>query len=223
MLLVIGSTGGLGSGLLEYLRDHPEAAAAYGSIRGTVRSELDLQDAPSVTAFFERLAGEMDDLPLYVINAAGVSLNGLIHKQPLEEWRVTTAVNLESAFTIVQAAYPILRSRPGSSIALLSSVVGEIGVPGTTAYAATKAGLHGFVRSAARELARLQVTINCLDLGYFDRGMIKQVPASFLEQLQDEIPLGRLGSIADLFFACDFALRCGYVTGTSIKLNGGLT
>jgi NAD(P)-dependent dehydrogenase (short-subunit alcohol dehydrogenase family) len=124
---------------------------------------------------------------------------------------------------LVRALHPLVRERPASSIVLLSSVVSEIGVAGTAAYAASKAGLRGFVRSTARELARHDVRINSLELGYFDRGMITQLTPEALTQLESQIPLGRLGTIEDLFAACDFALRCRYLTGSTIKVNGGMT
>ena len=223
MLIIVGSTGGLGSGLLSYFNEHPEAAAAYGSVVGTSRRDFDLKDPGAVGAYFTELARQLGPEPIHVVNAAGVSLDGYVHKQAFEDWRTTLEVNLGSAFTLVRALHPLVRERPSSSILLLSSVVSEIGVAGTAAYAASKAGLRGFVRSAARELARHDVRLNCLELGYFDRGMIKQVTPEFRAQLEREIPLRRLGTIEDLFSACDFALRCRYVTGTVIKLNGGLT
>jgi 3-oxoacyl-[acyl-carrier protein] reductase len=223
VLIIVGLTGGLGSGLLGYFDEHAEASAPYGTVVGTSRQDFDLQDPASVETYFAGLAQQLGPEPIHLVNAAGVSLNGYVHKQAHDDWQTTLEVNLSSAFVLVRALHPLVRERPGSSILLLSSVVSETGVAGTAAYAASKAGIRGFVRSASRELARHDVRINCLELGYFDRGMINQVTPEFLTQLESEIPLGRLGTVDDLFFACDFALRCRYLTGGVIKLNGGLT
>ncbi len=114
------------------------------------------------------------------------------------------------------------KNRPGSSIVILSSVVAEIGVPGTIAYAASKSGIKGLVRTAAKEFSRLDATVNAIELGYFDRGMIEQVPRENLEKILEEIPLKRLGTISELFQSCDYLLRCRYMTGSLLKLNGGL-
>lgn len=224
MLIIVGSTGGLGSGLLRYFAEHRGVAAPFGEVVGTARVDFDLEEPDSVTSYFETLHERLvGSEPIYLVNAAGISLSGYLHKQSLEEWRASLTVNLESAFVLVRALHPLLREHPGSAIVLLSSVVPEIGVAGTTAYSASKSGLRGFVRTAARELARLDARINCLELGYFDRGMITQVAPDYLETIKAQIPLGRLGTVDDLAQAVDFALSCKYLTGGVVKLNGGLT
>lgn len=224
MLIIVGATGGIGSGLVEHFRDRPSSTHEWGEVLATTRDELDLEDPSTVERFFAEAVDQAEpNEPLMIVNAAGVSLNGYLHKQTLEDWRTTLVVDLEAAFLLVRAAHPYLRQRPRSAIVLLSSVVAEIGVPGTAAYSTAKAGLRGFVRTAGRELSRIGTRINCIELGYFDRGMISQIPAAEIERLLNEIPLGRLGTIADLAAAVEFVLRCEYLTGGVIKLNGGLT
>ncbi len=108
-----------------------------------------------------------------------------------------------------------------ASLTFFGSVVQEIGVKGTLEYSAAKAGLHGLVRTAAREFAPMRV--NCLDLGYMDRGMILKVPARVLQDTIERIPLGRLGTPKDLAAAVRFCIDCEYLTGAIVKVNGGLT
>ncbi len=223
MLLIVGASGGLGSGIKELLANEPGRAASYGQVRFTTRQELDLSSESSTLGFFERLGSELKDgETLHILNAAGISLNSLAFKMDLANWNQTLAVNLTGAFLLSKASFPIFKARPGSSLLFISSVVGSLGVAGTTAYAATKTALHGFVRSYAKELSRCQGRVNAIELGYFDRGMITQVEPEHLEKLKNQIPLGRLGTISEFFGACDFALKNTYVTGSIINLTGGL-
>jgi NAD(P)-dependent dehydrogenase (short-subunit alcohol dehydrogenase family) len=224
MLYIVGAGGGLGSGLIEHLNQNKNAAAQFGGYKGLLRKDLDLTDQAASERYWQEADKHLKPgAPIFVINAAGRSINGYAHKLSLEEWERMLKDNLTSNFLLLRGLVPILKSRPGSSILIFSSVVAEIGVPGTIAYASSKSAIRGFVRTAARELARSNATINCLELGYFDRGMIDQVPKEHVNKLVTEVPVGRLGNVEDLFQGCQFALTCGYVTGTAIKLNGGLT
>jgi 3-oxoacyl-[acyl-carrier protein] reductase len=105
----------------------------------------------------------------------------------------------------------------------ISSVVGQIGVFGTANYAAAKAGIFGFTKTAAREVARKNITVNALALGYFDTGMLRRMPENIQEQIRQQIPVGRFGTMAEvseavLFLASDAA---SYITGQVIHVNGG--
>jgi 3-oxoacyl-[acyl-carrier protein] reductase len=223
MLVIMGSTGGLGAGLCEYFGARAEARTAFGPLLPTTRKVLDLEDEHSVARFFrdvQRTLAARD--PLYVINATGCSINGMIHKTTSDEWLTTMQVNLNGNFLVLKYLRPIVENGRESAVVILGSVVSELGVVGATAYAASKSGLHGMVRGAAKEFARFGTRINCIQLGYFDRGLVRQIPPAMLEEIREAIPLKRLGTIEDLAQACDFALRCKYLTGTVLKLNGGL-
>ena len=223
MLFVLGATGGLGSALMQVLEQNGESKTVYGGVIGVTRHQVDFADLASVERFWDEQNRKLPPgEPIYMVNAAGRSLNGLSHKLSLEDWNRTIADNLTSNFLQTRTLAPIFKSRPGSSILVLSSIVATIGVPGTIAYAASKGGLNGLVRTASKELSRSGATINCLELGYFDHGMITQVPEDMVKKLVSEIPLGRLGNTDDFAKACQFALTCRYLTGAIIKLNGGL-
>ena len=97
-----------------------------------------------------------------------------------------------------------------------------IGVPGTSAYAASKAALWGLSKAVASENARYGITINSINLGYFDIGMIKDVPSEVLEQIVSSIPMARLGDPDDILKTVEYLLSSDYLTGSQIDLNGGL-
>ena len=113
---------------------------------------------------------------------------------------------------------PTVRGR----IINVSSVVSTLGVPGTSAYAASKEGVIGLTRVIAKENASLGITANVLSLGYFDRGMIEQVPTKMLESIEAQIPMGHLGHPRSIVSAINFLIEAEYVTGAVIPINGGL-
>lgn len=223
MILILGASGGLGGGLISYLDSHPELTATYGKRVVTTREELDIEDEASIQSFCHSLEQKLEPKEaIYLINAIGVSLNSFCHKMSLELFEKTIKVNLTGSFLLLKHLQPLLKEHPGSSVVFLSSVVGELGVPGTMAYSASKSALRGLIRTGAKEFARLKVTLNVIELGYFEKGMIEQIPADQIEGILAQIPLSRLGTIEDLFKACDFALRNTFLTGSVIKLNGGM-
>jgi 3-oxoacyl-[acyl-carrier protein] reductase len=224
MLIIFGANGGLGSRLLRLAQEEGKKANwKFGPIMGFTRADLDFSSESSVSDFVKRLESEVKSTePLYVINATGVSINGLIHKSPYSDFEKTLQVNLGGNFLLLKHLHPLLKARPGSSVAILSSIVGETGVVGTAAYASSKSGLRGLCRVSSKEFSKILATVNLIECGYFEAGMIEQVPEVMQEALKKEIPLNRFGRVEELFEACKFALSCGYLTGTAIKLNGGM-
>ena len=223
MLMILGSTGGLGGGLINYVNSHSDLAAEYGELVAVNRLDLDVEDENSVARFCDNLQKKLKtNEPIWVINAVGVSLNGYCHKMSADLFEKTIRVNLTGSFLLLKHLQPLLKERPGSSIVFLSSVVGELGIPGTIAYASSKSALRGLVKTAAREFARFKVTVNVLELGYFEKGMIEQLSPAQLSETLQQVPLNRLGTVAELFKACDFSLKNSFLTGSVIKLNGGL-
>ncbi len=223
MLIILGAAGGLGSGLTDYIESNPRILESYGQMIKATRKEIDLESLDSVEQFFQKVNDNLSPTePLYVINAVGVSINGMIHKLGIENWEKTVRVNLDSSYYLLKTIQPFLQNRSETSVLFFGSVVSEVGVLGASAYASSKAALHGLVKTASKEFARYKGRVNCIDLGYFDRGMINQVPSEALFKIIEQIPLRRLGTSEDLFLACDFALKCKYLTGAILPLNGGL-
>ena len=223
MIIILGRSGGLGGGLINYLDSHPEFASTYGERLSTNRENLDIEDENSVINFCKQLENKLKPSEsIYLINAIGVSINGFCHKMALDHFEKTIKVNLTGSFLLLKHLQPLFKEHPGSSIVFLSSVVGELGVAGTMAYSASKTALRGLVRTGTKEFARSKATLNVIELGYFEKGMIDQISPDQLKIILEQVPVNRLGTIEELFKACDFCLRNTFLTGSVIKLNGGM-
>jgi NAD(P)-dependent dehydrogenase (short-subunit alcohol dehydrogenase family) len=115
-----------------------------------------------------------------------------------------------------------MREQGYGRIINFSSIVAETGIPGTSAYAASKAGLWGMARSIAVENASKGITINNLNLGYFDIGMINEVSEEYQQIVKKKIPTGKFGDPGNIFNAVKFLIESDYINGTSIDINGGI-
>lgn len=217
MLLIFGANGGVGSGLGEVL--------AYERWEYTMltRDACELESEDSVASFFDRLP-EMEHVygtpPYHAINATGHLENGMIHKADMADVEKTVAVNLLGSYKLARHFRRV--APPGSSLVLLSSVVGRLGVPGAASYGMCKAGMHGLVRSAAKEYARAGLRINAIEMGYFDVGMIDRIPGEQQEQIRQSIPLQRFGRVGELWSLCRAVLENEYMTGQVVGITGGL-
>jgi acetoacetyl-CoA reductase/3-oxoacyl-[acyl-carrier protein] reductase len=129
---------------------------------------------------------------------------------------------LIGTFNVIRAVLPLMREERYGRIINFSSVVAQMGIPGTSAYAASKAGLSGLTKSIAVENAKRGITINNLNLGYFDIGMISEVSNEFQKLIKDKIPTGNFGNPINIFKAINFIIETDYINGTSIDLNAGL-
>ena len=159
---------------------------------------------------------------IVLINASGVNINGIGHKMPSEDWQKVINVNLTGAFNICRAILPIMRERGWGRIINLSSVVGHKGIPGTCAYATSKAGLEALTRVLAVENATKRITVNALCIGYMNTGMINTIPADIQEKIKAKIPIGQFGSHRNIISAVDFLIDADYVTGSIITIDGGV-
>lgn len=224
MLIIMGTSGGLGKNLLEIsLLDSKNENWKLGDILSTTRTELDIENEESIQKFSKKIETLLKpNEEIKIINATGISLNGMLHKLDVEAFNKTLQVNLTSNFLILKHFQPLFKNHPRSSLLILSSVVGEIGQLGTIAYSSSKSALRGLCRVAAKELARFNTSINVIELGYFDAGMINQISSDQQTLIKQTIPMNRFGNSSELYQACQFALNCNYLTGTYIKLNGGI-
>ncbi|AKU91244.1 3-oxoacyl-[acyl-carrier-protein] reductase [Vulgatibacter incomptus] len=159
-----------------------------------------------------------------LVNNAGIAIDGLLLRLKDDDLDRQLAVNLKSAFYLSRAAArPMMKQRTGS-IVNLTSVVGEMGNGGQTAYAATKAGLIGFTKSFARELASRGVRANLVSPGFIDTDMTRDLPEDVRAKMLEAIPLGRLGSAEEVASAVAFLASdaSSYVTGEVLRVNGGM-
>ena len=157
-----------------------------------------------------------------LIHCAGTSRNNFTHKFSTRDWDDVVDVNLKAAFLLSRHLLPAMREREFGRIVFISSVVPQIGVPGTPAYSAAKSGLWGLTRAISQENATKGITCNCINLGYFDIGMISQIPEKMLRGIVDSIPMKKLGPPEDIFRAVQFAITAQYMTGSCVDVNGGL-
>jgi NAD(P)-dependent dehydrogenase (short-subunit alcohol dehydrogenase family) len=182
---------------------------------------LDVSIASDCDAVVENVHGRYGRLDI-LVNNAGINRDAMLHKMTDEQWHQVIAVDLTGVFFMTRAASRIMRSAGSGRIVNISSA-SWMGNIGQANYAAAKAGVVGLSRTAAKELARSQVTVNAICPGFIDTVMTRSIPDSIRELQLAKIPLGRAGEPADIaalvaFLASDEA---GYITGEVINVGGG--
>ena len=184
---------------------------------------LDVRDGEAVEALVRELSAELGPITV-LVNNAGVTRDNLLLRMKDEEWEELMATNLGSVFRVTRACLRgMLKARRGRIVSI-ASVVAAMGNAGQTNYAAAKAGIIGFTKALAREVAPRGVTVNAVAPGFIDTDMTRALPEAQREQLLAQIPLGRLGrpeEVADavLFLASPAA---AYLTGQTLHVNGGM-
>jgi len=159
-----------------------------------------------------------------VVNNAGITRDTLMVRMSESDWDSVIDVNLKGAFLVTQAAAKIMMKQRSGRIVNISSVVGRMGNAGQTNYAASKAGLIGLTKSAARELATRGVTVNAIAPGFIQTAMTDQMPEAAREKLSGSIPMKRLGTPEDVAAVVAFLASedASYITGQVIGVDGGL-
>jgi 3-oxoacyl-[acyl-carrier protein] reductase len=234
--LVTGASGGIGGAIARAL--HAQGASVV--LSGTRESALtalaedlaerafvaacDLADAEAVDALVARaeaVAGAPLDI---VVSNAGVTRDGLLMRMKDEDWATVLKVNLESYFRLARAALRGMMRRRSGRIIGITSVVGVMGNAGQTNYAASKAGMIGFTKALAQEVASRNVTVNCIAPGFIQSPMTDSLTETQKASILASIPMARLGSGADVAGACVYlASEAGaYVTGQTLHVNGGM-
>jgi 3-oxoacyl-(acyl-carrier-protein) reductase len=184
---------------------------------------VDVTDAAAVDALVKQTVETHGSLDILVSNA-GITKDQLMLRMKRADWDEVLATNLTAAFTLCQAALkPMIRQRSGRIIAI-GSVVGQMGNAGQANYAASKAGLIGFCKSLAREVASRQVTVNVVAPGFVDTDMTRAIAADGTRDWSAQIPLGRPGTPADIASAVGFLAsdEASYITGQVLAVNGGM-
>lgn len=229
--LVAGGGGGIGRSVVALLAaagarvvsldlpGTPEVAAAE-------RIDCDLRDPAAIGAALEAFGSRHRRLDI-VVHAAGITRDGVLWKLTAEDWDEVLAVNLGSAFHLLRLAAPVLRAtssgKGSGSVVLVSSINGERGKFGQSNYAASKAGLIGLARSAARELGAFGVRVNVVAPGLIATPMTAGLPPEAITRAVTETALGRIGSPEDvagtvLYLASDLSR---HVTGQVLRVDGG--
>lgn len=185
--------------------------------------QLDVSDAAGAEARVAELAKRLGRLDV-LVQSAGISIDGLLLRLKEEDLDRVLAVNLKGALACARAAVKTMMRAKTGRIIFLSSVVGEMGNAGQTAYAASKAALLGAAKSIAREYASRGITVNAVTPGYIDTDMTRSLPEEAKQAMLGAIPLGRAGTAAEVAAAVVYLAsdEAGYVTGQTVRVNGGM-
>lgn len=182
-----------------------------------------IDDQASVDSAYELMADRFD-MPSVVVNNAGITRDNLLLRMKAEEWLSVVDTNLNGLYRIVKPALrSMIKSRWGRLVNV-SSVVAQMGNPGQSNYVASKAGIEGFTRALAQEVASRNITVNAIAPGFIETDMTAELSAPQVEQMLARIPLNRMGTPSEVAHAVAFLVseQASYITGVTLSVNGGL-
>ncbi|NJW53440.1 SDR family NAD(P)-dependent oxidoreductase [Salinimicrobium oceani] len=224
MIIITGASRGIGKFLFDSYHTEEKVIGTYLNSEPSENAEkyikLDVGDFEQIEKFMDENSGDLNDITL--INCAGISYNSFAHKSDPAKWQKVIETNLFGTYNFIRALLPVMRQQKFGRIINFSSVVAVKPTPGVSAYSASKSALWGLSKSIAIENAALNVTINNVNLGYSELGMIKTVPEEFKNQILAQIPAGKLCEPVDILNTVQFLRSTSYLTGSSIDLSGGL-
>ncbi|MDO5683215.1 MAG: 3-oxoacyl-[acyl-carrier-protein] reductase [Propionibacteriaceae bacterium] len=226
-VLITGGSKGIGRAIAEHFaaQGH-KVAATYRSgdvPEGVLGVQCDVTDPEQVEAAFKKVEEAHGPVEVLIANA-GITADNLMVRITDDNWNKVIDTNLTGSFLVARrAARPMMRGRFGR-IVFISSVVGLLGSAGQVNYAASKSGLIGMARSIARELGSRNVTANVVAPGFIETDMTAVLSEEQVATYQGQIPLGRLGQVADIASTVEFLSSdsAGYITGAVIPVDGGL-
>ena len=238
VVIVTGAGRGIGRAIAEELGDGgARVVVNYGKSKGPAEDvvsrltdgggkafafQADVSDPAQAAQLIEQTVerfGRIDAL----INNAGITIDRSMKNLSVEDWNHVIQNNLNSCFYTVKAALPHFMEQQSGTIINISSFVGHMGNFGQANYSAAKAGIIGFTKTAAIELARYHVTVNCVCPGFTETDMYTTVPDKVKEQIVKRIPLGRVGTSQEIARAVRYLIVDGdYITGQTLNINGGI-
>jgi 3-oxoacyl-[acyl-carrier protein] reductase len=184
---------------------------------------VDVADAKDVEAFFEKIVDETGRVDI-LVNNAGITKDGLLVRMKENDWNMVLNINLKGAFTCTRLAARIMMKQRYGRIVNIASVVGVSGNPGQANYSASKAGLIGLTKTAAKELAARNVTVNAVAPGFIETDMTAALSEKARTAMLDQVPMRRGGQPEDVAAAVKFLASddAAYITGQVIHVNGGM-
>ncbi len=231
--IVTGGTRGIGRAIAIDLKKagckvaasyhgNDEAAQAFKKETGIAVYKFDVANFNECQEGVAKVEAEIGPVDI-LVNNAGITRDGFLHKMTEDNWDGVIDTNLKSLFNMCRAVIEGMRARSYGRIITISSINGQLGQFGQTNYSAAKAGVFGFTKSLARECANKGITVNAVAPGYIETDMVKAVPEEVLKKIIAQIPVGRLGSPAEIARAVCFlaADEAGFITGETLSVNGG--
>ena len=231
--IVTGGTRGIGQAICLRLKKqghlvianyggNEEKAKAFTAATGIPSYRWDVGDHEACIHNCNDIAATHGPIDI-VINNAGVTRDGVLHKMSFEDWNEVMRINLGGCFNMAKATFSGMRERGWGRIVNIGSINGQAGQYGQVNYAAAKSGIHGFTKALAQEGAKFGVTVNAIAPGYIDTDMVAAVPPPVLEKIVAKIPVGRLGQAEEIARGVAFLTsdNGGFVTGSTMSINGG--
>ncbi|MDR3477257.1 MAG: acetoacetyl-CoA reductase [Gammaproteobacteria bacterium] len=238
--LVTGGMGGIGSAICRHLATHGAKVIASYNKSGNHEAAkewqaqqlaegydthiyyvdvTDFQSCANLIKQIEEKFGAIDIL----VNNAGITCDTQLYKMDIDQWQSVLRTNLDSIFNVTRNVINKMIKHRYGRIINISSISGQKGQYGQVNYAASKAGIHGFTKSLAQEVAHNGITVNTISPGYIETQMVMAIPESVREKIIAQIPVGRFGKPEEIAQAVGFlaAESSGFITGSNLTINGG--
>ena len=231
--VVTGGTRGIGEAISIGLKEagykvaavyagNDEKAKEFSERTGIAVFKWDVSSFDACKEGLAKVEAELGPVEI-VVNNAGITRDGVLHRMTFEQWNDVIATNLTSCFNMARNVIDGMRERGFGRIVNIGSINGQAGQYGQVNYAAAKSGIHGFTKALAQEGAAKGITVNAIAPGYIDTDMVRAVPPNVLEKIVAKVPVGRLGKASEiargvLFLVAD---EGGFVTGSTLSINGG--
>lgn len=232
--VVTGGTRGIGEAISVALKargykvaanyaGNDERANAFSEKNGIPVFKFDVGDFAACEAGVKSIQEELGGNIEILVNNAGITRDGTLHRMGKDEWQAVIDTNLGSCFNMSRLVIDGMRERSFGRIVNVGSINGQAGQYGQVNYAAAKSGIHGFTKALAQEGAAKGVTVNAIAPGYVDTDMVRAVPENVLEKIIKGIPVGRLGRAEDIARTVEFLVAddASFITGSTISVNGG--
>jgi acetoacetyl-CoA reductase len=232
--VVTGGTRGIGAAISIALKNagykvaanyvgNDERAKSFSDSTGIPVYKFDVSNFEQCQESVKRIIDDLGGPVEILINNAGITRDGTLHKMSPESWQAVIDTNLTSCYNMCRCAIDGMRERKFGRIINVGSVNGQAGQYGQVNYAAAKSGIHGFTKALAQEGAALGITVNAIAPGYVDTDMVRAVPERVLEKIIARIPVGRLGHAEDIARAVLFLVADDgdFITGSTLSVNGG--
>ncbi len=232
--VVTGGTRGIGAAIATSLKEkgykvaanyagNDERALAFSETTGIPVFKFDVGDFEQCREGVSRIEHELGGPVEVLINNAGITRDGTLHRMDQEDWQAVLDTNLGSCYNMSRCVIDAMRERGFGRIVNVGSINGQAGQYGQVNYAAAKSGMHGFTKALAQEGAAKGITVNAIAPGYVDTDMVRAVPENVLEKIIAKIPVGRLGRAEDIARSVAFLVAddADFITGATLSVNGG--